>query len=176
MVGIVQEGGVLDQQILPRLLTPRQRLLPVELLNLLQAKLDMIQQPVNGFELLPLRKSLGQCAGGRLRQGRRHLHQTIGTPSVSQCDRAKFCLCPLGGQHQTIIIHEQCSDEEPTRRCPSNVQLFNMLRITFPKPRPEKMWVMPRPKGCAPRWPCRLCCLWWRCQDPLQGGCTGSFG
>src|SRR5204862_7867885 len=100
MTRLIQLGGIHDQQILPRLLTPLQRLLPMGLLNLLRTKLDMIQEPVSRFEFIPLRKSLWQRSAGPLRQTGSHFYQPLGAASVPQSGRRKLRFCPLGRRPQ----------------------------------------------------------------------------
>ena len=96
MIGIVQVGGVLDQQILAGLLAGRPGALPVRLLNLLEGNLGLIEKPVGGFEFPPRGKGLRQCAARLLNQIRGDFHQALGAASVPQLGRRKFRFGPLG--------------------------------------------------------------------------------
>lgn len=97
MIGIVQVGGVFDQQILAGRLAGRPGALPVRLLNLFEGNLGLIEKPVGGFELAPPGKGLRQCAARLLNRIRGDFHQALGAALVPQLGRRKFRFGPLGG-------------------------------------------------------------------------------
>ena len=98
MARIIQFGGVFNQQVLTGLPTSFQGVLPVRLLNLWRAELEVIEQPVGRLEIAPCGKGVRQRSGGRVSQAGGHLHQTLGAALVSQFGQRKFRLRPLGGR------------------------------------------------------------------------------
>ncbi len=93
---IVQGGGVLDQQVLSRLLAGRSCALPMRRSNLFPAGLGLIKEAISRLEFGPIWKGLRQRAAGALHQVRSNVHQTISAALIAQFRQRKFHLSPVG--------------------------------------------------------------------------------
>jgi hypothetical protein len=115
VMGKIQIAGVLNYQILPGLPACQPRPFQVGPQNLLIIHRCIIEEPIGGFEISPLRKGLRQGSprvGGKLGGD---VHKAFIKTWVPQVGKRKFLLSPLTSWLQSGYTHKP-TGEEPRRR------------------------------------------------------------
>src|SRR6185369_10141041 len=106
VMGKIQQGGVLNNQILPRLPAVRARPFQVRQHNPPKIHRGIIEESVCGFELSPVREGLRQgpaWTGGKVGGD---VHKAFATTWVAQFGKRKFILGPLTSWLQSCYTYK----------------------------------------------------------------------
>ena len=96
MPAIIQQRGVLDEQILAGLAAGLAGAGPMRSRDVLEGDAALAEEAVGGLEFGPVRKGLGQRAARRGGQMRGDIHEALAAPRIVQGSAGKFMLGPLG--------------------------------------------------------------------------------